>query len=126
MYKETTSDITIEVDANYVAEQSRPEQNYFFYAYTVQVTNGTSKPVQLLNRHWIITDGQGQVEHVEGEGVVGEQPIINPGETYSYSSACPLSTKTGNMRGYYGMSSAGNSFRVSVPLFFLRHPETFH
>jgi ApaG protein len=121
MYRETTQGIQIDVEPRFLPEQSKPEQGYFFFSYRVRITNTGEAPAQLLNRHWIITDGKGEVHEVEGPGVIGEQPKLAPGESYEYSSFCPLSTATGNMRGHYEMTDeSGNRYRVKVPLFFLR------
>lgn len=126
-YTEVTKDIRVEVLPKYVPENSDPAQNYYFFSYDVKVTNLSRGPKKLMTRHWIITDGHGHVEHVRGAGVVGLQPTINAGETFSYTSFCPLTTPTGNMRGTYMLLDENEaSFEVSIPLFFLRHPDTFH
>ncbi len=121
-YSETTNDIEITVTPVFVPEQSNPAQEQFLFAYHVQIRNAGSDRVQLLSRHWVITDGHQRVQEVEGDGVVGKQPVLGPGESFSYTSACPLTTPTGNMRGTYLMTSGrGHQFRVKIPLFFLRH-----
>ena len=125
-YTETTKEIQITVFASYVPEKSSPEKNYYFFAYKVKIKNLSQTAAQLLSRHWIITDGKGNVEEVEGPGVVGEQPVINPGDEFEYVSACPLATPTGNMRGTYLMVNVkGEKFLVTIPVFFLR-TEVFH
>lgn len=127
MYVETTHDIEIRVEPKFVPEQSDPTANYYFFAYRVRISNHSPTSAKLISRHWIITDGHGHTEEVRGEGVVGEQPLLEPGASYEYTSACPLPTPTGNMRGSYQMQdSAGRRLNVRIPLFFLRHPDTFH
>lgn len=103
MYSEVTRDVCVEVESSYIPEQSRPQANYYFFAYHVKITNRGSIPVQLVSRHWVIMDGNGVVHEVSGPGVVGHQPRLAPGETFEYSSFCPLPTPTGNMRGSYHM-----------------------
>lgn len=120
IYRELTDDIEVEVIPLYVPCQEQfPDQ--YLYTYNVSITNHSSRPCRLLSRHWIIIDGFGCREDVKGEGVVGDQPVIQPGQTYQYSSYCPLPTPTGNMRGFFNfMDSDKQSFQVKVPLFFLR------
>jgi ApaG protein len=127
MYRETTNDIEVSVHPFYVPEQSDPSADRFLFGYRVTITNHGKTEAQLLTRHWIVTDGHSHVEEVRGEGVVGLQPRLKPGETFEYTSACPLPTPTGNMRGTYHMQRAdGRKLSVRIPLFFLRHPDTFH
>ena len=127
MYRETTRDIEVSVNPFYVPDQSDPESRYFLFGYTVTIANRGQEDVQLLARHWIVTDGKNHVEEVRGDGVIGKQPTLAPGESFEYTSACPLRTPTGNMRGSYQMTDvAGRRFAVRIPLFFLRHPDTFH
>lgn len=127
MYAETTHGFEVTVHPFYVPEQSDEEDGYFLFGYRVIITNTGRDPAQLVSRHWIITDGTSRVEEVRGEGVVGQQPLLNPGEKFEYTSACPLRTPTGNMRGTYHMHTAdGRKFAIKIPLFFLRHPSTFH
>lgn len=126
LYTKTTHNIEVSVNPQYIPERSNPTLRFFFYAYTVTITNHGNYPAQLLTRHWIIRDGNGMEEHVRGDGVIGEQPILEPGQTFNYTSACPLRTPTGNMRGTYNMvDDQMNAFTVNIPLFFLRRPETF-
>ena len=126
VYTETTENVMVSVWPAYVPEKSSPEKKYYFFAYKVKIKNNNTVTVQLLNRHWVITDGAGKIEEVRGPGVVGEQPVINPGEDYEYVSACPLTTPTGNMRGRYTLIDInGKKFEVNIPLFFLR-TEVFH
>jgi len=120
-WRVTSSDISVAVVPEFLPERSSPDQLFFSYAYHVTVANLSDTPVQLLGRTWIITDGTGYIETVEGDGVVGEQPWIQPGSSYEYSSGCPLRTPTGNMRGWYHFQSAhGHEFNARIPLFFLR------
>ncbi|MBT8148955.1 MAG: Co2+/Mg2+ efflux protein ApaG [Pseudomonadales bacterium] len=115
--------IEVEVAPRYLAEQSNPEQAEYVFAYTVEVSNRGDEPIQLLSRHWIITDGNNTVREVEGEGVVGEQPHIPPGETYRYSSGAILPTRTGTMEGSYTMrAKSGLVFDAVIQPFGLIHP----
>ena len=119
-YTQTTRDILVEVIPIFVPDQTQfPGQ--FLYTYNVSITNHSETACQLLSRKWVIVDGDGNKELVEGEGVVGEKPYLSPGENYQYSSYCPLPTPTGNMRGsFFFVDSLGEDFEVKVPLFFLR------
>ncbi len=127
MYCEVTRNIRIEVEPAYIPEQSRPQAEYFFFAYRVRITNLGQVATTLQSRHWIITDGAGAVHEVNGPGVIGQQPTLGPGETFEYSSFCPLPTPTGNMRGTYHMVDEFNEeFEVKIPLFFLRDLRGFH
>ncbi len=120
IYRQTTQNIEVEVIPIFVPDQTQ-FVGQFLYTYNVSITNQSAAPCQLLRRKWIIVDGNGGSETVEGDGVVGEQPLIKPGDTYQYSSYCPLPTPTGNMRGsFYFEDLEGNEFEVKVPLFFLR------
>jgi ApaG protein len=120
VYSELTNDIEVEVVPLFVPDQTQ-FVNQYLYTYNISITNHSKGPCQLLRRHWIIVDGNGQKDEVEGEGVVGEQPLIAPGQTYQYSSYCPLPTSTGNMRGAFEfIDSKKQKFWVKVPLFFLR------
>ena len=127
MYREITREIQIEVEPAFVPEQSHPREGYFFFSYKVRITNLGGAPTQLVSRHWVITDGNGEVHEVEGPGVIGQQPNLAPGESFEYSSYCPLPTPTGNMRGSYWMLDAsGKRFPVKIPLFFLRDIRNLH
>lgn len=118
-----TRDITVRVSVSYLPEQSEPDRGRWFWAYHIRIENGSHQPVRLLTRHWVITDGRGMRHTVEGEGVVGEQPMIAPGASYDYVSGCPLATPTGSMQGSYEMVGAdGMSFDVAIPKFALRAP----
>jgi ApaG protein len=105
-----THSIRVEVMAQYSPENSRPHQDVWVFEYTVRITNQSEQTVQLLSRHWIITDGLDHVEEVQGPGVIGEQPVLAPGESFKYSSWCPLKTPTGTMHGTYQMAGAGGTF----------------
>jgi ApaG protein len=116
-----TDDIRVEVLASYSAENSRPLEDHWVFQYTVRITNQGSVTVQLVSRHWIITDGAGHTEEVTGPGVVGEQPVLQPGESFQYSSWCPLTTPTGKMRGTYQMARAnGDQFDIEIAPFALK------
>ncbi len=119
----TTETVTVRVSVSYLAEQSEPGRGRWFWAYHIRIENGGDTPVQLLTRHWIITDGRGARHTVEGEGVVGEQPVIQPGASYDYVSGCPLATPNGSMQGSYRMVAAdGRTFEVAIPRFTLMAP----
>lgn len=126
MYSETTKEIKISVDTAYVEDQSDPEGFHFVWAYHIRIENEGGDTVQLLRRHWHITDSQGRVHEVRGEGVVGEQPVLQPGEIFEYTSGTPLSTPSGFMVGSYQMvNGEGNHFNVSIPPFSLDSPHDF-
>lgn len=121
IYAEKTLDFIVEVEPRYIQEHSQPDQSKYFFSYTITINNVSSQKAQLLRRHWIIVDGHKKREDIEGDGVVGETPWIKPGESFTYTSFCPLSTATGNMRGTYQMQTeAGEKFKIKIPLFFLR------
>lgn len=122
-YGAETRGITVRVSVSYLAEQSEPAQARWFWVYHIRIENGGDRAAQLLTRHWIITDGRGERHTVEGEGVVGEQPLILPGASYDYVSGCPLSTPTGSMQGSYHMlDTDGAAFDVAIPRFALTAP----
>ena len=122
-HEAVTRGITIRVAVSYLAEQSAPGSGRWFWSYHIRVENGSEKSVQLLSRHWLITDGRGAVHEVRGEGVVGEMPLIAPGASFDYVSGCPLSTPTGSMKGSYRMvDEDGGSFDVTIPAFPLMGP----
>jgi ApaG protein len=121
MSEAVTNHIRVEVLSKYSPENSRPLQDEWVFQYTVRITNEGTEKVQLLSRHWIITDGLDHVEEVKGPGVVGEQPILAPGESFKYSSWCPLKTPMGMMRGTYQMLRMGyNYFDIEIAPFALR------
>ena len=123
----TTNGISVEVNSKYSAEHSAPAQSQWFFLYTIRITNESNATVQLLSRHWIITDGTGKVEEVEGPGVVGEQPVLEPGDAFEYTSGCPLPTPFGSMRGTYTMQSEDEtSFEAEVASFELVEPHAVH
>ncbi len=103
MSNETTRGIQVSVKSFHIPERSRPDQNYYFFAYQVTISNLGSETAQLVSRKWIITDAEGHVETVEGPGVVGEQPVLKPGDSFQYTSFCPLQTAVGSMHGTYRM-----------------------
>ncbi len=116
-------DFEIEVDCRYLEEQSKPEQEQFVFAYTVNITNTGDGGAQLLRRHWIITDANGKEQEVKGDGVIGEQPYIEPGESYQYTSGAILKTPLGTMTGSYQMQADdGQEFDAPIPLFSLTKP----
>jgi ApaG protein len=124
-YEKTTHDVRVRVVPEYQAEQSSPEEEYYFWSYTIEIQNDGSVPVQLKTRFWRITDGTGRTEEVRGPGVVGQTPVIEPGQSFTYTSGCPLPTPSGIMVGSYQMSGDGEKlFDVAVPAFSLDSPFT--
>ncbi len=122
-----TRGVRVHVESEYAPEQSRPSQQQWFFLYTITISNEGSERVQLLTRHWVITDGTGHVEEVRGPGVVGKQPVLGPGESFTYTSGCPLATPFGVMEGTYQMvSDAGEQFEVRIAPFTLSEPYTVH
>ena len=122
-YEATTRGITVRVAVSYLAEQSAPASGRWFWSYHIRIENGGDTSVQLLSRHWRITDGRGTLHEVQGEGVVGEMPLIAPGASYDYVSGCPLGTPTGRMEGSYRMvDEDGRGFDVAIPAFALQAP----
>lgn len=122
-----TNGIRVEVLSRHSSENSRPMQGEWVFEYTVRITNQGSEPVQLISRHWIITDGLDHTEEVKGPGVVGKQPVLAPGESFKYSSWCPLKTPTGMMHGAYQMISAGGKhFDIAIAPFALKARYTVH
>ena len=116
-----TNNVRVEVESQYAPERSQPFQNHWFFHYTVRISNEGDETVQLLSRHWIITDGLDHVEEVKGPGVIGEQPVLAPGESFKYSSWCPLKTPTGVMHGTYQMVRAGGAqFDIEIAPFALK------
>jgi len=122
-----THNVRVEVQSRYAPEHSQPAQGEWFFHYTIRISNQGEEVVQLLTRHWIISDALGQTQEVRGEGVVGEQPVLHPGESFQYTSGCPLKTSTGVMRGTYQMVTGdGDRFDVEIAPFALHEPYTVH
>lgn len=119
--------IDIQVDTRYLADRSQPESQRYAFAYTITLRNAGAMGAQLLGRHWIITDGDGQVQEVRGEGVVGEQPYLPPGESHTYTSGTVLTTEVGSMHGSYQMlADDGTRFEAPIPPFRLAVPGALH
>ncbi len=119
----TTRGVRVQVRASYLADRSAPRQGQYLFSYRVRIENAGEDAVQLLSRHWVITDGEGRVEHVRGPGVVGEQPVLSPGESFEYTSFCPLPTPIGSMHGEYQMVTAdGRRFDAEIAPFHLAVP----
>lgn len=124
MYMTTTHSIMVSVEPTYLDDESRPRRNRYVWAYHVTIENQGAEPVQLKSRYWKITDSLGRTQEVRGEGVIGEQPIISPGESYEYSSGTPLSTPSGIMVGSYYMETGdGRTLEIDIPAFSLDSPE---
>jgi len=124
-YAEETRGVTVRVSVSFLPEQSDPSKARWFWAYHIRLENDGPMAVQLMTRRWSISDGRGARHEIEGEGVVGEQPVLAPGGTYDYVSGCPLTTPTGSMQGSYGMvGEDGSSFDVAIPKFALMAPVT--
>jgi ApaG protein len=122
-----TRGIRVRVISEYVPQRSRPADKHWFFDYTITISNEGTETVQLLTRHWIITDGNGNVEEIKGPGVVGHQPVLAPGQAFEYTSHCPLSTPFGTMKGSYQMTTAdGERFDVRIAEFTLSEPYTVH
>jgi ApaG protein len=125
MYRAVTRNIEVVVTPRFVSDRSAPDKNYFFWAYTIAITNHGRETVQLKTRHWLITDANGRRQEVRGAGVVGEEPVLKAGEVFEYTSGVPLQTPSGFMAGTYGMVSAnGMSFDIEIPAFSLDSVET--
>jgi ApaG protein len=123
MYRSTTRDIEVAVEPFYLPDRSNPDENRYVWGYRVTIANNSNGFVKLISRHWRITDGSGRVEEVRGPGVVGEQPELNPGDSFQYTSGCPLSTPSGIMVGSYLMlDGEGDAFEVAIPAFSLDMP----
>ena len=123
MYSEITRSIKVSVRPFYLEQHSAPEEHRFVWAYQVRIENEGNETVQLRNRHWQITDELGRQQEVRGPGVVGEQPVLQPGQTYEYTSSCPLTTPSGFMVGDYEMETAtGEKFLIRIPAFSLDTP----
>ena len=123
MYRQVTNDIAVSVEPIYLDGQSVPDESRYVWAYRIVIENNSGSTVQLQSRYWRIVDGNGRVEEVRGPGVVGEQPILNPGDSYTYSSGCPLTTPSGTMVGRYQMRGEdGRDFEIDIPAFSLDIP----
>ena len=123
MIHKETNDIQVDVITNYIADQSSPDNNRYVFAYTIKIRNEGNKPAKLLTRHWVINDANGNVQEVHGEGVVGEQPYISPGDSFEYTSGTIIETPVGSMHGSYQMlSEDGKPFDAQIPTFTLSQP----
>jgi len=123
MYSSTTHDITVSVEPTYLDQESAPDKNIYVWAYTVRIENKGQDTLQLRTRHWKITDAYGRVQEVQGPGVVGEQPVLKPGDSFEYTSGTPLSTPSGIMAGIYAMeTSKGDIVDIEIPPFSLDTP----
>ena len=119
----TTRGILVKAEAFFVPERSQALKNQYFFAYRIEIENSGEEPARLLNRHWVITDGHGEIQEVRGAGVVGSQPLIAPGDKFAYTSACPLGTPVGTMEGSYEMELPdGKHFDAAIPAFTLAVP----
>jgi len=124
MFKATTHGVSVTVMPVYIDERSNPAASQYFWAYRVVIENNSDKTVQLMTRYWHITDSNGHVEEVNGDGVIGEQPTLNPGQNFSYTSGCPLSTASGIMVGHYMMQDEkGKMLKIEIPAFPLDLPD---
>ena len=120
-------EFTVSAVPHYLAQQSAPDEDQYVFAYTVTIRNTGDVAGKLISRHWIITDGDGQVQEVRGEGVVGEQPVLQPGQSFEYTSGCPLTTPVGSMKGSYQCVAAdGTKFEANIPEFVLSMPSRLH
>ena len=126
MYEQVTEGIRVLVTPQFLPDESAPEESRFMWAYTIEINNLSHRTVQLINRYWRIVDGRGGVQEVRGEGVVGKQPTLMPGEGFAYTSGCPLTTPSGMMGGHYEMVdvSSGEDFIAVVPTFALESPQS--
>jgi ApaG protein len=123
MYQAVTRGISVTVSSRFMPEESSPDEGRYFFAYSVEIINKGLEQVQLRSRHWRIVDGLGQLQEVRGSGVVGQQPVLGPGESFSYTSGCPLTTPDGTMQGSYEMVTAsGETFEAEIPAFPLDSP----
>lgn len=123
MYTKTSHNIKVTVMPSYLEGQSNPDTGEYIWAYTIQVENHGEETVQLINRYWHITDAQGEVQEVRGEGVIGEKPTLEPNQAFRYTSGVPLSTPSGVMKGHYEMENEfGERFLIEIPIFSLDSP----
>ncbi len=124
---QTDHEISISVETSYIESQSAPANNIYAFSYTISIHNSGKTAAKLLNRHWVITDADGKVQEVRGEGVVGEQPHLQPGEAFRYTSGTLLATPVGSMQGEYGMiDDSGERFVATIPPFSLAKPHSLH
>jgi ApaG protein len=122
-----TRGVRVQVLSEYSPERSDPANSQWFFLYTIEISNEGTEPVQLVSRHWIITDAEGHVEEVRGPGVIGQQPVLSPGESFTYTSGCPLTTPFGKMEGTYQMITANAvEFDAVIAPFTLSEPYTVH
>jgi ApaG protein len=127
MEQSTRYQIKVDVRTAYLADRSEPSNNQYVFAYTVTLSNAGEAPAQLISRHWIITDADGKVQEVKGLGVIGQQPLLQPGETFEYTSGATLATSMGSMHGTYHMvGEDGSTFEVAIPSFTLAVPRVLH
>lgn len=123
MFTKTTNSIKVTATPKFLMDHSEPDEDHFVWAYTIQLENYGDAPVQLLNRHWVITDAHGLTQEVRGAGVIGEQPVLKPGEAYRYTSGTALATSSGIMLGEYEMvNEKGEHFQIDIPPFSLDSP----
>jgi ApaG protein len=123
MYRAVTRGIRVTVTPRFLEEESSPDAGRYFFAYTVEIANMSIERVQLRARYWRIVDGRGELHEVRGPGVVGEEPVLGPGESFTYTSGCPLTTPDGTMEGSYVMETAGGeTFNAAIPAFALESP----
>ncbi len=124
---EKANNITVEVETNYIEGQSEPENERYVFSYTITIRNEGGEAAQLLSRHWLITDANGNIQEVKGDGVVGEQPHLKPGEGFQYTSGAMITTPVGSMQGTYQMvTDTGDEFDAEIPAFTLAIPRTLH
>ncbi|MBV9558768.1 MAG: Co2+/Mg2+ efflux protein ApaG [Pseudolabrys sp.] len=124
MYQAVTRNIEVSVTPRFMPDRSSAEKSYFFWSYTIEITNRGDRTVQLKTRHWRITDANGKLQEVRGAGVVGEEPVLEPGQSYEYTSGVPLGTPSGFMTGSYGMVAGAEKFDIDIPTFSLDSPNT--
>lgn len=123
IFEKTTNNYQVIVEPHYESDRSRPDQQLYVFSYHVIIRNNGIAPIQINKRSWTITDAFGNIQYIEGDGVIGQQPVILAGESFSYTSYCPLKTSFGTMKGhYYVISEAGKSFKIDIPEFILAHP----
>ncbi len=125
MSEAVTRNVRVHVESEFAPGRSSPAENKWFFLYTIRITNESAETVQLLSRHWLITDAMGEVREIKGPGVIGKQPVLEPGESFEYTSGCDLNTPFGTMRGTYQMvTSEREDFEVEIPAFTLTEPYT--